>query len=325
MLEIEFSNPVSVMNSDVISYLEVALMDGLYEPPIALDVLAKALRVNPTHASAIEFKRNTLVYALSLSGLLSKSDLKRFIQDYLTFGNAYLQVVRNYRGLGIPVKLKHLPALYMRRRENLGWTFKPQAHSDDGRIDYKDGQVFHLGDYDVSQEIYGLPAHVSSLTSIWLNDDATLFRRQYYRNGSHAGYLLYMNEPTMTEKQEKAIKKQLQAQEGMAFKNLFVNAKGKDTKAPELKPIGQAEAKDSFRDVMKHTTSEVLAVHRVPLELMSIRREGITSSGDLNKVDWMFYKNELLPLAESIAEVNEYVGVDIVSINNYTGLDSGNS
>ena len=59
MIDIEFSKPVSVMNSDILSYLEVALIDGLYEPPIPLDTLAKALRVNPMHASAIEFKRNT--------------------------------------------------------------------------------------------------------------------------------------------------------------------------------------------------------------------------------------------------------------------------
>ncbi|MCG6408179.1 phage portal protein, partial [Vibrio fluvialis] len=105
------------------------------------------------------------------------------------------------------------------------------------------GQIFHLAEYDVAQELYGLPQHVSGLTSIWLNDDATLFRRQYYRNGSHAGYLLYMNEPGMTKETENDIRNKLQAKEGMAFKNLFVNAKGKDTKAPELKPIGQVEAK----------------------------------------------------------------------------------
>ncbi|MGR3962724.1 phage portal protein, partial [Vibrio lentus] len=168
--------------------------------------------------------------------------------------------------------------------------------------------------------LYGLPSHISSLTSIWLNDDATLFRRQYYRNGNHAGYLLYMNEPTMTEKQEKAIKKQLQAQEGMAFKNLFVNAKGKDTKAPELKPIGQVEAKDSYKEVKNQTMNEVLSVHRVPIELMSIRRESITSL-DLNKVDWLFHKNELLPLIDMMQELNDVVGSEVIMPNHYKSLE----
>ena len=319
MIEIEFSNPVSVMNSDILSYLEVALMDGLYEPPIALDTLAKALRVNPMHSSAIEFKRNTLAYAVSVNGVLSRRDLKRFIQDFLTFGNGYFQVIRNL--LNQVVQIKHIPALYMRRREDLGYTYKPKAYDDDGRIDFRPGQIFHLAEYDIAQEIYGLPQHVSGLTSIWLNDDATLFRRQYYRNGSHAGYLLYMNEPKMNEKTENDIRTKLSAKEGMAFKNLFVNSKGKDGKAPELKPIGQVEAKDSFKDVMNQTTNDVLSLHRVPLELMSVKREGITASNDLNKVDRIFHKNELLPLIDSLAELNEFVGSEVITANEYESLD----
>ncbi|MDW6019938.1 phage portal protein [Vibrio plantisponsor] len=319
MIEIEFSNPVSVMNSDILNYLEVALMDGLYEPPIALDTLAKALRVNPMHSSAIEFKRNTLTYAVTVDSVLSRRDLKRFIQDYLTFGNGYFQVVRNV--LGQVLRIKHIPALYMRRREDLGYTYKPRAYDDEGRVNFRNGQIFHLAEYDVAQELYGLPQHVSGLTSIWLNDDATLFRRQYYRNGSHAGYLLYMNEPSMTKETENDIRNKLQAKEGMAFKNLFVNAKGKDTKAPELKPIGQVEAKDSFKDVMNQTTNDVLSLHRVPLELMSVKREGITSSSDLNKIDHIFFKNELLPLIDSLSELNEFVGMDVITANKYESLE----
>ena len=318
MIDIEFANPVSVMNSDILSYLEVALIDGLYEPPVALDTLAKALRVNPMHSSAIEFKRNTLAYSVTVDAILSRRDLKRFIQDYLTFGNGYFQVIRN--GLGRVVQIKHLPALYMRRREDLGYSYKPKAYDDDGRINFKRGQIFHLAEYDIAQEIYGMPQHVSGLTSIWLNDDATLFRRQYYRNGSHAGYILYINEPTMTSTQEEEIRNKLQAKDGNAFKNLFVNGKGKDTKAPELTPIGQVEAKDSFKEVKNQTMNDVLALHRVPIELMSIRRESITSL-DLNKVDWLFHKNELLPLIDIMQELNEFVGNEVITENKYVSLE----
>lgn len=128
------------MNSDILSYLEVALIDDLYEPPIALDMLAKALRVNPMHSSAIEFKRNTLTYAVTVSDVLPRRDLKRFIQDYLTFGNGYFQVVRNL--FGQMVHIRHLPALYTRRRGDLVYTYKPRAYSNEGRIDYRTGRFF---------------------------------------------------------------------------------------------------------------------------------------------------------------------------------------
>ncbi|MEL7290424.1 MAG: phage portal protein [Pseudomonadota bacterium] len=308
------------MNSDILSYMEVALMDGIYEPPIPFDTLAKTLRANPMHSSAIDFKRNMVAYSVELTSLLSKRDLKRFLLDYLTFGNGYLQVIRNV--FGEPVKAKHLPAMYMRRRENLGFSYKPNAYDDRGRIDYRHDQVFHLGEYDVAQEIYGLPMWVSSMTAIWLSDDATLFRRKYYINGSHAGYLLYMNDPNLTEKQEQEIKDKLSKQAGLgAFKNLFINGKGKDGKAPELTAIGQVEAKDAFKDIKNMTTNDVLSVHRVPLDLMSVQREGFSTSGDLNKIDRIFYKNELLPIIDSLMELNDFVGVEVVSVNGYESLE----
>lgn len=102
----------------------------------------------------------------------------------------------------------------------------------------------------------------------------------------------------------------------MAFKNMFVNARGKDTKAPELKPIGQVEAKDSFKEVKNQTMNDVLALHRVPIELMSVRRESITSL-DLNKVDWLFHKNELLPMIDALQELNEFVGTAVIELNKY--------
>ncbi|RZP89596.1 phage portal protein [Vibrio vulnificus] len=322
MIDIEFSEPVSVMHSEILDYLEVALVDGLYEPPIKLDTLAKALRVNPTHASAIEFKRNTLAFVLELDPMLSLHHVKCFIQDYLTFGNGYFQVIRE-RYQQTPVGIKHLPALYMRRRGgDLGYTYKPSLYDDKGRINFRKEQVFHLAEYDIAQEIYGLPSHVSALTSIWLNEDATLFRRQYYRNGSHAGYLLFVNDPNMTKTQEDEFKRRLGNTKGQAFRNIFINGKGSMKEPPELKPIGHIEAKDAFLNLTKQTTSDILTIHRVPLELMSIRREGITSSNDLNKVDWLFHKNELLPLAESLLQINQFVGKEVIKIKPYTNLDS---
>lgn len=54
---------------------------------------------------------------------------------------------------------------------------------------------------------------------------------------------------------------------------------------------------------------------------MSIVREGFSSSGDLNKVDRIFYKNELVPLLESVCELNDFIDADVISINDYVALD----
>lgn len=49
------------------------------------------------------------------------------------------------------------------------------------------GSIFHLLEPDINQEIYGLPGYLSAIPSILFNESATLFRRKYYINGSHAG------------------------------------------------------------------------------------------------------------------------------------------
>lgn len=306
------------MSADILNYMEVALVNGLYEPTIPLDTLAKAVRANPMHGSALYVKGNMASSSVTLLSQMKKRDFRRFMADFLTFGNGYLQIVRN--GFREIVAIKHLPALFMRRKENTDeYCYKPKEFSDEGRVDYRAGQVFHLTEYDVCQELYGLPQYIGALSSIWLNEDATLFRRKYYINGSHAGYLPYMNDPNLTKDQEREIKQKLS--KGGAFQNLYVNAKGKDGKKPELTPIGQVEAKDAFKDIKSMTTNDVLASHRIPLELMSIVREGFTSSSDLNKVDRVFYKNELVPLLELVSELNEFVGMDVITIKDYEGLD----
>ena len=315
---VEFGNPESILASDILDYVETALVDGYFEPPIPLDGLAKSLRANTMHSSGIHVKRNMLSAIIKITeGKLSRKDLVRFLLDFGTFANGYLLKVTN--GLG-EVSFKHLPALYMRRRE------KPNCYSyktDYQTINYQEGKVFHYFDYDVTQEIYGVPQWLSALNSVWLNEDATLFRRKYYLNGAHSGFLLYMNNPNLTDAQEEDIKKKLNSAKGLGnFKNMFVNGKGKDKEKPELIPVGQLDAKDEFSKMKNVTTADVLAAHRIPLDLMSIVREGFTTSSDLNKVDRIFYKNELIPAAEVLVEeLNEFAGFEVVSVKDYEGLD----
>lgn len=315
---VEFGNPESILASDILDYAETSLIDGYYEPPVPLDGLAKSLRANTMHSSGIYVKRNMLSAVLKLhDGILSRKDLVRFLLDLGTFANAYLLKVTNGAG---DITFKHLPALYMRRREQVDcYSYK----TDYQTIDYKQGQVFHYFEYDVTQEIYGIPQWLSALNSIWLNEDATLFRRKYYLNGAHSGFLLYMNNPNLTPEQEEDIKKKLNSAKGLGnFKNMFVNGKGKDKEKPELIPVGQLDAKDEFSKMKNVTTGDVLAAHRIPLDLMSIVREGFSATGDLNKVDKVFYKNELRPLAEMLLELNDFAGDEVISIKDYEGLGS---
>ncbi|PWR30462.1 hypothetical protein, partial [Listeria monocytogenes] len=64
---------------------------------------------------------------------------------------------------------------------------------------------------------------LSSLQSAWLNESATLFRRKYYNNGSHAGYILYLNDPQQNQDDVDNIRKAMKESKGPGnFRNLFI-------------------------------------------------------------------------------------------------------
>lgn len=322
---IEFGEPESVLNSDISDYYETCLVDDYFEPPVSFQGLAKTLRANAMHSSAIYAKRNMVSAAVELAAkMLSKRDFNRFLFDFGVFGNAYLLKVTN--GLG-EITFKHLPALYMRRRKKENcYSYKPSEIDDSKTVDYKEGQVFHLMEYDVTQEVYGIPQYFAALSSVWLNEDATLFRRKYYKNGSHSGFLLYMNNPNLTGKQEEEIKTALKSGRGLGnFKNMYINGKGKDKEKPELIPVGQLDAKDEFSKMKNVTTGDVLSAHRIPLDLMSIVREGFSPVGDLNKVDKMFYKNEITPIVEILLELNDFAGCEVIKLKQYETLEEPKS
>lgn len=73
---IEFGSPESILASDILDYVETALIDGYFEPPIPLDGLAKSLRANTMHSSGIHVKRNMLSAIIKITeGKLSRKDL----------------------------------------------------------------------------------------------------------------------------------------------------------------------------------------------------------------------------------------------------------
>lgn len=64
---------------------------------------------------------------------------------------------------------------------------------------------------DLNQEIYGLPEYLSANPSALLNESATLFRRKYYINGNHAGFIMYMTYAAQNEEDVNNIRTPLKA------------------------------------------------------------------------------------------------------------------
>ncbi len=279
-----------------------------YEPPLPLDGLAKAFRVSPHHSSAIMLKRNLLVASLDPTSLITRAEFGKMVQDYLVFGNAYVEVKRNT--FFDPLRLVHSMARYTRRGVIEGQFWWVPGMKD--ALLFPPASVVQVMQPDVNQEIYGVPEYLSALQSALLNEAATLFRRRYYLNGSHAGYILYAT-GEIDSNDTDALKEALRQSKGPGnFKNLFVHAPNGKEGSIKIMPIAEAGAKDEFLGIKNATQADVMAAHRVPPQLLGIVPAQGSAFGNPKDATAMFFELEIYPLQTTFLEINDRLGMQAV-------------
>lgn len=77
-------------------------------------------------------------------------------------------------------------------------------------------------------------------------------------------------------------------------------------------------AKDEFLNIKNVSRDDMLAVHRVPPQLMGIIPSNTGGFGDVEKASKVFVRNELMPLQKRFEELNEWIDDDIIKFNKYT-------
>ncbi|MGH8076917.1 MAG: phage portal protein [Lysobacter sp.] len=310
-----FGDPTPVLDRrELLDYIECHHNGRWYETPVSFDGLAKAFRCSPHHSSAIFVKRNILTSTYIPHRLLGRADFARFTLDYLVFGNGYLE--RRSSVTGKPLQLLASMAKYTRRGIEAGRYFFVQGWGREH--EFKAGSVFHLLEPDLHQEIYGLPEYLSALQSALLNESSTLFRRKYYINGSHAGYILYVSDPSQSEEDVGAIRQALKDSKGPGnFRNLFLYSPNGKKDGVQVIPISEVAAKDEFLGIKDATRDDILAAHRVPPQLLGIVPKNTGGFGDVEKAASVFAKNELEPLQNRFRELNDWLGDEVIRFDRY--------
>lgn len=311
-----FGDPVPVMDrAEILDYVECWANGDWYEPPVSWSGLAKSFRAGAHHSSALYFKRNVLASTFVPHKLLSRETFSRFALDFLTFGNAYLE--RKDSRLRTTLQLEAPMAKYMRRKKQLdryvmvhGWR---QAH------EFEAGSIFHLIEPDINQEVYGLPEYLGALHSAWLNESATLFRRKYYENGSHAGFILYMTDPAQNQDDVDAMRKALRDSKGPGnFRNLFMYAPNGKKDGLQVIPVSEIASRDEFFNIKNITRDDMLAAHRVPPVLLGVVPQNNGGFGTPDVAARVFNRNEIEPLQARFKAVNEWLGEEVVRFTPYS-------
>lgn len=304
-----FGEPEAMSRVRLLDYVESMFNGRWYEPPYPLEALAGAFRASPHHGSAIFLKRNLLTARFVPHPKLSRETFKSLALDFLVFGNGYLEMRRALTGRAL--RFEHALARYVRRGKDAQKYFYVPNWSEEHT--FAPGAVFHLREPDINQELYGLPEYLSALQSALLNESATVFRRRYYDNGSHAGFIMYMTDSAVSNDDIDKLREQLRKSKGPGnFRNLFVHAPNGKPDGLKLIPISEIAAKDDFSAIKNASKDDVLAAHRVPPGLLGIIPNNTGGFGNAQQALDVFVQNEIEPLQGLFESVNEWAGEEIV-------------
>jgi PBSX family phage portal protein len=237
---------------------------------------------------------------------LSTATMSRAALDFMVFGETYLY--RNRNAFGQVLELQHLPAINMRVRIGGGFI---QLLQDGREVEFDEDEVEHIFNYDVEQNIYGVPDYLGGLQALLLNEAATLFRRRYYSNGAHVGYIFYSNDPNMSQEDEDNLQSQIANAKGVGnFRSMFVNIPGGSEKAIQIIPVGDFQAKDELEKVKNITRNDVIAAWRMNPALAGIIPENSAGFGDIEKIDRVYTSNEIRPICQLFDQVNDTLRAD---------------
>ncbi len=89
-----------------------------------------------------------------------------------------------------------------------------------------------------------------------LSEDATLFRRKYFINGAHLGYIVLTSDAGLTPEQADLIKRKEEESRGIGNgKSFYINIpRSGSTRDPvKIIPVGSIGTKDDFLDIKNET------------------------------------------------------------------------
>lgn len=308
------STSIISMNSANYSYSAAPALDyvGLmhddiyncFMPPINRHALAKLPHQNAQHGGILHSRANMVSAGYIGGALLSKIDMRALCLNLIQFGDVALLKIRN--AFGQVVRLHVLSSLYMRvcKDGNYKYLMKKSLYDTKSEIyEYDKNDVIFIKLYDPMQQVYGSPDYVGGITSALLNYDATIFRRRYYSNGAHMGFILYSTDPDMTEEMEDEIAERIRDSKGVGnFRSMFVNIAGGHPDGLKVIPIGDTGQKDEFANIKNISAQDVLTSHRFPPGLSGIIPVNTAGLGDPLKIREAYQADEVLPLQEIIAE-----------------------
>lgn len=130
---------------------------------------------------------------------------------------------------------------------------------------------------------------------------------------------MYMTDPAQSQQDVDNIRGAMKSAKGPGnFRTLFMYSPNGKKDGIQIIPLSEVAAKDEFLNIKNVSRDDMLAVHRVPPQLMGIMPNNVGGFGDVEKAANVFVRNELLPLQKRMKEINDWLGEEVMKFEAYT-------
>lgn len=106
------------------------------------------------------------------------------------------------------------------------------------------------------------------------------------------------------------------------FRNLFVYAPNGKKDGIQLIPVSEVAAKGEFNSIKGITRDDMLAGLRIPPQLMGIVPQNAGGFGSIKEAAEVYAANELEPLQARLAQVNDWLGEEVIRFRQYELLNA---
>lgn len=217
--------------------------------------------------------------------------LERAIIDYLSVGNAFMEVVRDRAGR--PAELYHARALRMRRAEDLRQEGRAYyqlsaegerrgdvafaAYGADASIPQRAAsEIIHLYAYDPRSDYYGQPGWLGALGTMGLTRTVSLFNTKLFANNMMATYAVVVRGGRLSNEGREAIQRFVRDRASGAQNagRVLLLENERDGVTIDFEPLTMQVKNLMITEAQPFFREEVIAAHGVPLRLLGIVTPG---------------------------------------------------
>ena len=251
----------------------------LIKYPLDLGTLLRASIMGPYHKRCLIFKRVAAIGAgydtdkpAEVEAVLPRKVLTAFVDDQLTFANAYLE--RETNAQGNLVALHHIRANSLWKSADGGFVQKvinPEKEKAEW-LPVPAEKIVHHFEYSPLSDHYGVPDYVPALLPVAVAYEADDFHRKFYQNGAHAGVVILLKGfKSLSQKQREDIEAKFAKTKGPGhFRNILLGIRDPDAEVQVIGVAKESPVRDDYPEINKSSREKVISAHGVPPRLMSI-------------------------------------------------------